>query len=246
LSENTLANIGLHSVEPWVEEVDFRLLDDTKSRSLSKSPISAFKEEHFMHAKSMPSLDQISAHLSSLGHVSSPPLPKRSSMRLPAFLLPHSTSLSRASAPADAASTERTKPRPSLPIGAGSLQIPDRQPPIPPPQLLTATSAGCPIATLRYNCGTVMPTVQVTVTSPPRSAMSPTELSEKNVLMSRARTAQDMLSTLRRRVHPSEQGLIVHDQGEERKGRRRSSPAEMQPTERSGFRHPVLSMPGGF
>jgi len=56
-----------------------------------------------------------------------------------------------------------------------------------------------------------------------------------------------MLSTLKRRTHPSDQGLTGHDQDEEeRKERRRSSPAEIETIERCGFTHPVLAMPGGF
>jgi len=56
-----------------------------------------------------------------------------------------------------------------------------------------------------------------------------------------------MLSTIKRRTHPSDQGPTGYDQEEEeRKERRRSSPGEIEQRERSGFTHPVLAMPGGF
>jgi len=53
-----------------------------------------------------------------------------------------------------------------------------------------------------------------------------------------------MLSTLKRRTYPSEDGLTGYDEQKER--RRRSSPAELPMRQRSGFDHPVLSIPGGF
>jgi len=250
LSDNALASIGLHSVEPWVEQVDFRLLNGMQSKSSSKSTVSPLQEEYSMTGKSIPSLDQISAHLSSLGHVSPVPRPERSSMRLPAFLLSHSADPPRASIPTDVLNTEPTKSRLSFPISVGRLKIPVCPPPVSSPQVLTATSTGHNDLTPTSKGAPLVPTLQVTTTRVPRSAtFSPTELSEHNVsiLASRARTAKDMLSTLSRRMHPSEQGLTGHDQkGEERKERRRSSPAEMPPTERSGFTHPALSWPGGF
>jgi len=56
-----------------------------------------------------------------------------------------------------------------------------------------------------------------------------------------------MLSALKRRSYPSEDGLTGYDQEDEQKERRRrSSPAELPKTQRLGFEHPVLSIPGGF
>ena len=236
LSHNTLANIGLHSVEPWVEQVDFRLLEDMQSKPLGRSGVYAVRAEHSKPGNPMPSLDQISAHLSSHGHVSPVPRSERPPMRLPAFLVSHLT--------------EPTQPMSRLPVSVGRLQMPARLPPASSPQPLTATSASCHILLPASSDTTVAPALQITTTIVPRlTTLSPTELSEHNlsVLASRLRTAKDMLSTLKRRIHPSEDGLTGHGQEEEdRKERRRSSPAEMQPTERSGFMHPVLSMPGGF
>src|SRR6202044_2363180 len=50
LSHNTLANIGLQSVEPWVEQVDFRLLED-ESKPSNRSAVFAVRTEL---GKSMP------------------------------------------------------------------------------------------------------------------------------------------------------------------------------------------------
>jgi hypothetical protein len=56
-----------------------------------------------------------------------------------------------------------------------------------------------------------------------------------------------MLSTLKRRTYPSEEGLTGYDpEDEKRERRRRSSPAELPTKQRSGFEHPILSIPGGF
>lgn len=53
----------------------------------------------------------------------------------------------------------------------------------------------------------------------------------------RTSTSRDMLSAIRRRTNPDEAA----------KDRRRiSAPAELQPRARTGFEHPVLSIPGGF
>jgi hypothetical protein len=211
-----------------VEQVDFRLPQDMQSKSISKSAVSTLRAKLSKPGKSIPSLDQISARLNSQGHVSPSPRSERCPMRLPAFLLSHSSQPPRAPIPTDVVATTPTKPRPSFPVGAGRLQAPARS------QLVDAPMA---------------PRLQITTTIVPRSASSSSmELSGHNVfVLARARKAQDMVSTLKRRVHSSNEGLTGYDQKQEgRKERRRSSPAEMQLRERSGFKHPVLSMPGGF
>lgn len=246
LSHNTLANIGLQSVEPWVEQVDFRLLED-ESKPSNRSAVFAVRTEL---GKSMPSLEQISAHLSSHRSISPAPHSEKSPLRLPAFLLSPSAESSRASVPTDAVVAGLSKPMSRLPIGVGRLQMPGRLLPASSPQSSTATFPSRCIPTSAHSDATVTRGLQITTTIVPQSATSSsTKLSEHNVclLASRVRTAKDMLSTLKRRTHPSEEGLRGHGQDEEdRKERRRSSPAEMQPTERSGFTHPVLSIPGGF
>jgi len=249
LTDDNLADIGLSSVEPWVEQVDFRLPKDMQSKSLSKSAVHALRAKLSKPSKPIPSLDQISARLSSQGHVSPPPRPERASIRLPAFLLSHSGAPPRAPIPTDVDIDSPVKP--SFPIGTSRLQMPIRPRPISPPKISTPTSAsGCAVVPASLD-STVGPKLQITTTIVPRSATlsSGTELSERNVsvLVSRARTARDMLSTLKRRMHPSEEGLTGYDLEEEgRKERRRSAPAEMEPRGRSGFMHPVFDMPGGF
>jgi hypothetical protein len=254
LSHNTLASIGLQSVEPWVEQVDFRLLEDNESTPSSRSVVPAMRTEHSKLGKSMPSLDQISAHLSS--HRSIAPVPhsvshsEKSPLRLPAFLLSPSAESSRASVPTDAVVGGLSKPISRLPIGVGRLQMPGRLLPASSPQPSSATFPSRCIPTSANSDATVTRELQITTTIVPRLVtLSPTNLSEHNVclLASRVRTAKDMLSTLKRRTHPSDEGPRGHCRDEEdRKERRRSSPAEMESTERSGFTHPVLSIPGGF
>jgi len=226
LYDDTLADIGLHSVEPWVEQVDFRLPSDMQSKLINNSSVSALRAKLSKPGKHVPSLDQISARLSSQGHILPSPRPERSPMRLPAFLLSHSPEPPRAQIPTDVVATTPTKPRSSFPIDVGRLRAPARS----------------------HSVDDLMePKLQITTTIVPRSVSIPsTELSERNVfvLQSRAQKAQDMVLTLNRRVRSLEEG---HGRKlMERKERRHSSPAEMEPRKRSGFTHPVLLLPGGF
>ncbi|KAF7319979.1 hypothetical protein MKEN_00781800 [Mycena kentingensis (nom. inval.)] len=91
------------------------------------------------------------------------------------------------------------------------------------------------------------PKLQVTTLVVPRtSSLSPTALSESNLLAlnstagSRQQRAKDMLSTLRKRTDYGAAPEV------DQRWKRRSAPAELSPRARSGFEHPVLAMPGGF
>jgi hypothetical protein len=227
LNENPAYGPLSYFREPWVEQVDFRLPADLRKAKANGTPRST---PHANPAKPIPSLDQISARLSSQGHVRTPSAEAAErKQRLPAFL----------------AQSRQTAPR--LTIGVGRLQMPvrsstpdkaDKLPNLPP----------------RSPCYPLSPNLQVTTLVVPRtSSSSPTdELSESNLLAlnSRERRAKDMLSTLRKRTRPSENGRVseglMHDDTLDRKWKRRSAPAELSPRARSGFEHPVLAMPGGF
>ncbi|KAF8213336.1 hypothetical protein K438DRAFT_1956738 [Mycena galopus ATCC 62051] len=208
LNENPAYGPLSYDRKPWVEQVDFRLpanLGKAKTESVPK-PTS-----HANPAKPIPSLDQISARLSSNGHVRTPSAEAAErKARMPAFL----AQPLRSSTPAKADNL---------------LHMPPRSP-----------------------CYPLSPNLQVTTIVVPRSSStSPTELSELNLLAlnSRERRAKDMLSTLRKRTRPSENGLsdgLKHDDTLDRKWKRRSAPAELSPRARTGFAHPVLAMPGGF
>jgi len=188
LSHNTLANIGLQSVEPWVEQVDFRLLEP---KPFSRSAVFAVHTEHSKLGKPMPSLDQISAHLSSHGSISSVSHCERSPLCLPAFLSSPSAESSQAAVPTDA-------------VVAGLASS---------PQPSTATFPGrCTTST--HSDVTVARGLQVTTIVPQSATLSSANLSEHNVC-SRVRTAKDMLSTLKRRTHPSEEGPRGHGQDED-------------------------------
>jgi len=214
--------------EPWVEQVDFRLPANLRKAKADSTP-KPKPTTHANPAKPIPSLDQISARLSYHGHVRTPSAEAAErKARLPAFL-----AQSRPNAP-------------RLTIGVGRLQMPVRS--------TTPDKAdNLPHMPPRSPCYPLSPNLQVTTLVVPRtSTMSPTELSESNLLAlnSRERRAKDMLSTLRKRTRPSENGMLsdgpMHDDTLDRKWKRRSAPAELSPRARSGFAHPVLAMPGGF
>ncbi|KAJ7900058.1 hypothetical protein B0H14DRAFT_2556300 [Mycena olivaceomarginata] len=185
LNENPAYGPLSYHRKPWVEQVDFRLptvLGKAKAEAPKPKPTT-----HAKPAKPIPSLDQISARLSSHG-------PRVGRLQLPV--------------------------RSTTPDKADNL------PNMPP----------------RSPCYPLSPNLQVTTIVVPRSSsMSPTELSESNLLAlnSRERRAKDMLSTLRKRTRPSENGLsdgLSHDDPIDRKWKRRSAPAELGPRARSGFR----------
>jgi len=214
--------------EAWVEQVDFRLplhLKEEKEKPNDQTPF----------VKSLPSLDQISARLSSQGHVSIPPGPAEGAAghrsRLPPFLAKRKTTTT------DAAE------RPRLYIGVGRLQIPVRR-----SKPIEAEKKSLPPPKSPMS---LLPKLQITTTLVPRTTnTSPTKLSESNLqaLDSRERRARNMVSTLRRRTVPSDLGLTGHEiGGRKMKWKRHSAPAELTSRGRgSGFEHQVLALPGGF
>lgn len=212
LNENP-AYGGLFNREPWVEQVDFRLPAAKKVEHIAPKP-----------TKPIPSLDQISARLSSRGHVRTPSAEAAErKLRLPAFLA-HSR-------------------EPSLgpTLAVGRLKLPVRS-----SKLDAHMADNLPLMPPRSPCYPLSPKLQVTTLVVPRSScLSPTALSESNLLAlnSRERRAKDMLSTLKKRT---ENGLLQDTDSLDRKWKRRSAPAELSPRARTGFEHPVLAMPGGF
>ncbi|KAJ7042518.1 hypothetical protein C8F04DRAFT_80363 [Mycena alexandri] len=229
LNENPAYGPLSYSREPWVEQVDFRLPANLKR----KADITPKSTPHAKPAKPIPSLDQISARLSYNGHVHAPSVEAAErKQRLPAFL------------------AQSRKPTPRLTIGVGRLQMPVRTTPDKADNL--------PKMPPRSPCYPLSPNLQVTTLVVPRtSTMSPTELSESNLLAlnsgdnAREKRAKDMLSTLRKRTRPSENGRLSegpmqNDVLDRKHWKRRSAPAELSPRARSGFEHPVFAMPGGF
>lgn len=216
LNENPAYGV-LFNREPWVEQVDFRLPVAKKVE-----PHAAAKPTtHANPAKPIPSLDQISARLSSRGHVRTPSAEAAErKLRLPAFL---------------AHSREPTT------LAVGRLKLPIRS-----SKPSAAIAKNLPLMPPRSPCYPLSPKLQVTTLVVPRSScLSPIALSESNLLAlnSRERRAKDMLSTLKKRT---ENGLLQDTDGLDRKWKRRSAPAELSPRVRTGFEHPVLAMPGGF
>ncbi|KAF8269302.1 hypothetical protein EI94DRAFT_1771272 [Lactarius quietus] len=176
----------------------------------------------------LPSLEQITAHLSTLstqGHSAAskeerPPIP------LPTFLrASRMGSLDLLDAPSD------NKAEAEITI------LEEIHAPAPKTADFAYSSQG--------------PELEVITRLVPRSSgSSPTELTEYNLTAfnSRALTGRDMMSKLKRRmVGLSADGLdgrIVDE--DERRLRRISAPAELPRRERDGFGHPVLALPGAF
>ncbi|KAH9857928.1 hypothetical protein C2E23DRAFT_864941 [Lenzites betulinus] len=232
------------SCQPWVEQVDFRLPGDMHSKAvpLKSAPVLSKR-------KALPSLDQITARLSSNGHVAGPTheAPSRSSMRLPSFL----RTASRPEQPVLQASPA-PKSRPALPTAVGRLRFPTRAAPEAAPIKIAQPQPCLPPASPR---SPLAPKLQVTTTVVPRTtSSSPVELTESNLLAftaSRERTANDMLTRLRRRTLPPQiavprPGEVDRDDEAERKSRRHSAPPELPQRDRLGFSHPILAVPGAF
>ncbi|KAJ4486371.1 hypothetical protein J3R30DRAFT_3655547 [Lentinula aciculospora] len=228
LNEDSPTGPLSYAVDPWVEQVDYRLPHQKLSAEV-KGP------KYTNSKKSIPSLEQISARL---GHnhlrISSSESNARTT-RLPGFLAQR-----QASAPAGE--------HPRLALGVGRLQLPVKSP--QPSRAELAVVLPLP----KSPSSPLTPQLQVTTLVVPRSSsISPTKLSESNLsaLQSRERKAKDMLSTLRRRVTPSDDGVVQGNQLTQpplidRRWKRHSAPADIAPRPRAGFEHPVLSMKGAF
>ena len=237
--------------EPWVEQVDFRLPEDQcKLKAVPKAPkisLASLGTRYGKAGKPLPSLDQISARL----HGRVPTVAEKDkenrcpSQRLPAFL----RALSEQPDSPAAAATPLPKPRPSLSIGVGRLKMPVRgsaPQPVKPeqPKFAPPPSPRSPL----------MPQLRITTLVVPRTpTMSPTAFSETNLLAfnaNREQASKDMMSALERRTTLCDLDLTENTEyngdGDDRKSRRQSSPADLPKRERIGFEHPVLSMPGGF
>ena len=223
--------------EMWVEQVDFRLPDQEYIKIAPRSA-SLYK------TKRLPSLDQITAHLSHQVHMSHDG-PARPGVRLPAFLrsAPPKVVVTKTDA------AEPAKARPALPAAVGRLHFPVRS--ASPPSEQPKLEIHCPSP--RLPPSPCSPKLQIKTTVVPRtSSFSPVDLTESNLRamdLARERTAQNMLTRLRRRTVTPE-GMrdrstsAIYD--EERKLRRHSAPPELPPSERVGFTKPVLNLPGAF
>jgi hypothetical protein len=230
------------SCEPWVEQVDFRLPEDqwNSKKKSSKSN----------RGNPIPSLDEITARLHLSRSVSPPPLvvgeKRRPSTRLPAFLR------APVQPPAEPVAALAAKPRPTLSISVGGLQIPVRDTPASASQTVASPSPVYPPP--KSPTSPRAPNLQITTLLVPRTAtMSPTYLSKSNLDVlntAHERTSKGMMSALKRRTIPSESPVCSsfsgHDDADDRKPRRNSSPADLPLLRRAGFEHPVLALPGGF
>ena len=242
------------SCKPWVEQVDFRLPGDALRKApLRSAPAAVLKR------KILPSLDQITARMSSIGHVAAPTAHEgqaRVSMRLPSFLRTPAANAGQPEVPASKPATQQpvARARAPLPTGVGRLRFPTRDVPEEAPKVKIAQPTPClPPVSPR---SPIAPRLQITTTVVPRTtSASPVELTESNLkafaACSRERTANNMLARLRRRTLPPQiavpaPGDIDMEDESERKSRRHSAPPELPQRNRIGFTHPVLELPGAF
>lgn len=180
--------------EVWVEQVDFRLTID--KRELRPTAYN-------VKPKALPSLDQISARLSSHQTHRTPspgPRPQLQSDIIPSLVA--------------------GKPAARRLIDVGRLRMPARE------------------RTVSLSKTDLRVTTTVSTTSP-------------HALESREAKAYNMLSTIKRRTVSMAHEFAGSDSedvdGKRCKWKRHSAPADLMPLhERSGFEHPVLSLPGGF
>lgn len=238
--------------QPWVEQVDFRLPGKPMRLPVPKTAPALSKR------KVLPSLDQITARLSS--HTTGGNKDGSRSPRLPSFLQSGRRAPVQAAAPvaAEVEASTASKARQGLPQDVGRLRFPARSaaPEAQPAPLVIRSPKPC----LPPDSPTLSapPKLQITTTVVPRThTTSPTEFSESNLLAfnssadSREDTRRKMLTRLRRRtISPSELGAPAspREDDEERKLRRRSAPPELQERDkaRTGFEHPILASPGAF
>jgi hypothetical protein len=232
--------------EAWVEQVEFH----TPGQRCPKPPL---RSAPVPSRKALPSLDQITARLTSQGHLSAT---RREDSRLPTFLksnrhAPHDAATARVpSSPA-----MHPKARSALPPGVGRLHFPVRapRPPSPEPEL-PQNEVPSPTPSFPPSPQSPNPRLRITTTVVPRtSSKSPIALTEDNLRvfsLARERTAQDMLKRLRRRtIDPSmfEDLLVAREkEAENKKLRRHSAPPELVLYERAGFTTPKLDLPGAF
>lgn len=205
-----------YGCEPWVEQVDFRQM------KLQSSPCSARSTSPPADHRGLPSLDQISARLTSRSHIRTRVSRNDTAIR-PASLLVPLTPISEESS--------SFLPVPQLNMSDESSE--------------RCLSAITDSRSRRFSVDLRIPAFLRS----PSPTVSSLEISDHHVppLDSRARRAHDMLSTLKRRTMSFEQQFLDAGEAGTRSERRRSAPADLLPLRpRNGFEHPVLSLPGGF
>jgi hypothetical protein len=222
--------------DTWVEQVEFRMPGQEYAKPLPRSA-------SIHSTMRLPSLDQITAHLSHQGNTVCDARAKlRHSARLPAFLQMTS----------NAKNADAAKPRHAPPAAVGRLQFPVRSV-SPPAEEEKKLEIRAPSPRLPPSPSPCSPKLQIKTTVVPRtSSFSPVDLTECNLRaldLARERTAQNMLLRLARRTVMPEPGArrpVIIAGDEERKLRRHSAPPELPALERIGFAKPKLNLPGAF
>lgn len=246
---------NLAACHPWVEQVDFRLPNESK---LTPKALALSKANKATQA--LPSLDQISARLKTLAST-------------------RSTTIVDGLCPSAAAPLLTPSNKPAT-IEIGRLRMPVRASKSNSASVSQPTGRATPPP--RPSACLFPSDLQVTTMVVSKSTFtSSAQLTETNlkILDARERKAHDMLSTLRRRTlssplqHPQIMPIVnnvmpgsltrnaarrtmplplpsevmeLDMDGRKSKWKRHSAPADLIPRDRAGFEHPVLAYPGAF
>ncbi|KAG1867851.1 hypothetical protein DFJ58DRAFT_115136 [Suillus subalutaceus] len=186
-------------------------------------PISKPKADLNLGRRKLPSLEEITARV---GPLHPPPSmtnePIFATPRLPMFLRGDRNS-----------STTRTVSDTKPSINIGRLHMPVRR-----RQSSDSLSYIRPSAIPSSPC---YPNIEIA--SPRACGNAICAFTESNMhALGRANTAREMMTTIKRRTSPPLPCLANHQP----RPKRHSAPAEMQLRGRSGFEHPILSLPGAF
>jgi hypothetical protein len=186
-------------------------------------PISKPKADLNLGRRKLPSLEEITARV---GPFHSPPSmakePIFATPRLPMFLRSDKN-----------LSTTRTVSDTKPSINIGRLHMPVRR-----RQSSDSLSHMRPSVIPSSPC---YPNIEIA--SPRVRGNAICAFTESNIhALGRANTAREMMTTIKRRTSPPPPCLTNHQP----RPKRHSAPAEMQLRGRSGFEHPILSLPGAF
>ncbi|GLB36344.1 hypothetical protein LshimejAT787_0306320 [Lyophyllum shimeji] len=219
LSANSEDGVLPFRCEPWVEQVDFRRLEDTKAKELG------LQTSATRPGRPLPSLDQISARLNSQSHVRS-----RGDGANQTATFAHQTTVPE---------------RPRLNIGVGRLQMPVRAPKPALEPLLIPTQSPKSLRSPNLQVTTLV-VPRSSATSPTELSKSnlvalASRERKAHDMLSTLRRRTLLLERASGEVDAD--GM----DGRRSKWKRHSAPADLLPLrERSGFEHPVLALPGGF
>lgn len=188
-----------------------------------RSPISKPKADLNLGRRKLPSLEEIIARVG-------PPHPPPPMANEPIFATPRLPMFLRSDKNSSSTRTV-SDTKPSINIGRLHMPVRRRQSSDSISYMRTSTMPNSPC----------YPNIEVA--SPRARGNAMCKFTESNMhALGRANTAREMITTIKRRTSPPLVCLANHQP----RSKRHSAPAEMQPRGRSGFEHPIMSLPGAF